>query len=103
LGSGAPLVLPDAAGIAGHPRLLVAAGKDGKIYLIDRDNMGKFSATGDNVVNAVPNGSGQNTAPVLIGGWLSTPAYYNGKVYWTSGYSSTSRSFDIGSLITSSS
>jgi fibronectin type 3 domain-containing protein len=103
LGSGAPLVLPDSAGVAGHPRLLVAAGKEGKIYLIDRDNMGKFSASGDRVVNAVANGSGHNTAPVLIGGALSTAAFYNGKLYWTGGYSGTSRSFDIGSLLTSSS
>jgi autotransporter-associated beta strand protein len=95
LGSGAPLVLPDSAGIAGHPHLMVAAGKEGKVYLIDRDNMGKFSALGDHVLNAVPNGSGQNTAPVLIGGSLSTPAYYNGKLYWTSGYSGNARSYTI--------
>ena len=44
LGSGGPLLLPDSAGIPGHPHLLVAGGKEGKIYLIDRDNMGKFDA-----------------------------------------------------------
>ena len=40
-GSGSPLVLPDSAGIPGHPHLIVAAGKEGTIYLLDRDNLGK--------------------------------------------------------------
>lgn len=60
-GSGAPLILPDSAGIAGHPHLLVASGKQGKIYLVDRDNMGHFDAVNDNVINAVPDGTGHNT------------------------------------------
>ncbi len=86
-GSGAPLVLPDSAGIPGHSHLILAAGKSGQIYVIDRDNMGHYSPTGDNVLNAVPNGSGQNTPPVQLSGSLSTAAYFNGKVYWSSAYS----------------
>ncbi|HEV3237958.1 MAG TPA: fibronectin type III domain-containing protein, partial [Gemmataceae bacterium] len=96
-GSGAPLLLPDSAGIPGHPHLMLAAGKEGKVYLIDRDNLGKFNAVNDNVINAVPNGSGNNTAPNLIGGSLSTSAYYNGNIYWTSGYSNTAREMSISS------
>jgi autotransporter-associated beta strand protein len=96
-GSGAPIVLPDSAGIPGHPHLILAAGKSGQIYVIDRDNMGHFSPIGDNVLNAVPNGSGQNTPPVQLGGSLSTPAYYNGKVYWNSAYSGLSHSYMINS------
>jgi len=84
LGSGASLVLPDSAGIAGHPHLLVAGGKQGVIYVIDRDNMGKFGAT-DRVV------SEQN----VVGGDLGTPAYFNGKLYYEGGYSSNLRSFTI--------
>jgi hypothetical protein len=72
-GSGAPLLLPDSAGIGGHPHLLVAAGKEGKIYVVDRDNLGKFDANNDHVLNAVPDGSGHNTPPVLIGGSLGRP------------------------------
>ena len=78
LGSGGPLLLPDSAGIPGHPHLLLAGGKEGKLYLIDRDNMGKFNATNDNVINAVPNGSGHDTPPIVLDGVLSTPAYYDG-------------------------
>ncbi len=81
MGSGGPLLLPDSAGIAGHPHLLVMGGKQGKLYLIDRDNMGKFNATNDNVLNAVPNGSGHNTPPIVFNGVFSTPAYYNGTIY----------------------
>ena len=88
-GSGSPLVLPDSAGIPGYPHLIVAAGKEGTIYLIDRDNMGKFNANDDNVLNSVYNPStGVTTPPVLINGSLSTPAYYHGEIYWVSGYSS---------------
>ncbi|WP_168221723.1 fibronectin type III domain-containing protein [Aquisphaera giovannonii] len=96
-GSGGPLILPDSAGIPGHPHLIVAAGKQGKIYLIDRDNMGKYNATNDNVLNAVVNGSGNSTPPVQIGGSLSTPAYFNGALYWVSGYNSTARAYRVQS------
>jgi autotransporter-associated beta strand protein len=96
-GSGAPLLLPDSAGIPGHPHLMVAAGKEGRIYLIDRDNMGKFDPVNDNVVNAVNDGSGHLRPPNLISGSLSTPAYYNGKIYWTSGYSGPAYSYIIQS------
>ena len=50
LGAGGPLLLPDSAGDAAHPHLLIGAGKEGKIYLIDRDNMGHFDPNTDHVV-----------------------------------------------------
>jgi hypothetical protein len=74
LGSGGPLLLPLSAGNAAHPHLLVGMGKEGRMYLIDRDNMGKFDPTTDHVVQeivgAAPNGV-----------W-SSPAYFNGTVYY---------------------
>lgn len=42
------ILLPDQAGP--HPHLLVTTDKDSDIYLIDRDNMGKYSTTTNNVV-----------------------------------------------------
>ncbi len=96
-GSGGPLLLPDSAGIPGHPHLILAAGKDGKVYLIDRDNLGHFDPNNDHIVNAVPDASGHNTAPKLLDGSLSTAAYYNGRVYWTSGYNGTARAMSISS------
>jgi hypothetical protein len=98
LGSGGPLLLPNSAGIPGHPHLLVAGGKEGKLYLIDRDNMGKFDATNDNVINAVPNGSGHNTPPVLVPSMVfSTPAYYNHTIYIAGAFGDTAKAFAIGS------
>jgi hypothetical protein len=94
-GSGGPMLLPDAAGIAGHPHLLVAAGKEGKIYLIDRANLRKYDPNNDHVVNAVPDGGGHDTPPVQIGGALNTAAYYNGKIYWTGGYSDAAHAYVI--------
>jgi hypothetical protein len=40
LGSGGTMLLPDAVGSAAHPHLMVETGKTGRLYLIDRDNMG---------------------------------------------------------------
>jgi fibronectin type 3 domain-containing protein len=96
-GSGAPTLLPDSAGIAGHPHLMIAGGKQGEIYLIDRDNMGHFDPTADHVVDAVPNASGTLTAPQLVNGLLSTAAYFNGHVYIVSGYGSVAKEIAINS------
>jgi hypothetical protein len=76
LGSGAPLLLPDSAGSAAHPHLLVGSGKEGKIYLIDRDQMGGFSPSGDNVVQTVAG---------AISGSFDTPAFFNGRLFYTGG------------------
>src|SRR5262249_52361845 len=40
IGSGAPLVLPDSFGTA--PHLVVIVGKEGTVYLLNRDNLGGF-------------------------------------------------------------
>ncbi|HEV2947776.1 MAG TPA: fibronectin type III domain-containing protein, partial [Gemmataceae bacterium] len=98
-GSGAPVLLPDSAGLPGHPHLMVASGKEGKIYLVDRDNMGHFDPNNDHVLNAVPDGSNppHNTPPVQLGGSLSTAAYFNGKIYWVSGYTSNAYEYVINS------
>jgi hypothetical protein len=45
LGSSGPVLLPDQPGP--HPHVLVTAGKEGKIYVIDRDSMGKFQPGDD--------------------------------------------------------
>ena len=97
-GSGAPLLLPASAGIPGHPNLLIAGGKDGRVYVLDRDNLGGFHSTGDpDALNSVLNSSGQLTPPNIIGGTLSTPTYYNGDLYFTSGYDSIAKEFSISS------
>jgi hypothetical protein len=74
LGSGGALVLPDmvdANGVTRH--LAVGAGKDANIYIVDRDNMGKFSPTAD---------LNYQLPSVLGGGVWSSPAYFNGTLYY---------------------
>jgi hypothetical protein len=76
LGSGGVVVLPDLVDSASHVRHLAAgAGKDGHIYLADRDAMGKWNA-GSNA-NLY-----QDVTGALSGGAWSTPAYFNGKLYY---------------------
>ena len=71
LGSGGVTLLPDSVGSAAHPHLLVGCGKQGTIYLLDRDNLGGFNAGGDQAVQEI--GSD--------GTW-SSPAYWNGAIYY---------------------
>ena len=48
LGSQGPVLLSAAAGA--HPHLLVVTGKEGKLYLLDRDRLGKFHEGSDSEV-----------------------------------------------------
>jgi hypothetical protein len=73
-GSGGPLLLPDLVDANGNTRhLAVGSGKDAIIYVVDRDNMGKFNSTTDNIYQQI---SGQ------IGGVWSKPSYFNNTVYY---------------------
>ncbi|MGB9514495.1 MAG: immunoglobulin domain-containing protein [Candidatus Acidiferrum sp.] len=74
-GSGGELLLPDVVDGSGNTRhLAVGSGKDSNIYVVDRDNMGKFNGSADNIYQLI---SGQ-----LAGGVYSTPGYFNGTVYY---------------------
>ena len=79
LGSGAPMGLPDAFGTAAFPHLAVGTGKQGYVYLLDRDNLGGFrqgASGGDNVLQRVgPYGGvwGKPSAWPGSGGWVYVP------------------------------
>jgi outer membrane protein assembly factor BamB len=89
LGSGGAMLLPDLIDSANAVRhLMVGAGKDGNIYVVDRDAMGKFTA-GSNKNYQTLNGA-------LPGGIWSTPAYFNGVVYYGD-VSGTLKAFNIAS------
>lgn len=80
LGSGGLLLLPDLPQGSAHQHLLVQMGKEGKIYLIDRDDMGKFCSGCTNVDTQIV----QEIPGVSQGIW-GAPSYWNGNVYWCSG------------------
>ncbi len=68
-GSGGILLLPDQPGPT--RRLLVTGGKDGRLYLLNRDQLGGFSPRGDRVTQMTRS----------ISGLWATPAYFNGRIY----------------------
>ena len=75
LGSGGIMLLPnltDAHGIVRH--LAVGAGKSGHLYVVNRDSMGKFSADSNNIW--------QELSGALSGGIRSTPAWFEGTLYY---------------------
>ena len=79
LGSGAPMGLPDAFGTAAVPHLAVVTGKQGYVYLLDRDHLGGFrqgTMGGDDFVQRVgPYGGvwGKPAAWPGSGGWVYVP------------------------------
>jgi hypothetical protein len=84
LGSGGGILLPPLNDAQGKPHdLAVGAGKDGNIYVVDRANMGKFN-TGSNAI--------YQELPSAVGGVFSTPAWFNGTLYY-GGSSDTLKAF----------
>jgi hypothetical protein len=74
-GSGGGILLLDVTDSGGNTRhLSVGAGKDSLIYVVDRDSMGKFNASTDQIYQEI---SGQ-----LGGGVFSMPAFFNNTVYY---------------------
>lgn len=73
-GSAGVALLGDEAGSAAHPHLMVGAGKEGRIYLLDRDRLGRYQSTSDSqIVQSIPG---------AISGLFGNPAYFNKTVYF---------------------
>ena len=63
--------LTDAGGIVRH--LAVGAGKDGNLYVLNRDNLGQFNSTKNNIYQpAIQLSTGENH---------SSPVFFNNTVY----------------------
>jgi hypothetical protein len=79
LGSGGPVLLVDQTS-GPNPHLLITAGKDGTIYVVNRDNMGRYNPNNNNqivqyLVNALLNSTAET-------GNYSSPVFFNGYVYF---------------------
>jgi Concanavalin A-like lectin/glucanases superfamily/Fibronectin type III domain len=77
LGAGGPVLLPDQPGP--HPHEMIASGKDGSVYLVDRDNMGHYNTSTNNNVQTLGN---IFTAGTPEPGNFSAPVYWNGYVFF---------------------
>ena len=77
LGAGGPLLLPDLLDSSGMTRhLAVASGKNNPdIYVVDRDNMGRFSPNSNNIYQVL-------TGALSTGGEFGKPSYFNITVYY---------------------
>jgi len=74
LGSGGVMLLPDLQDSTGTERhLVVGAGKDENIYVMDRDNLGKYNSTDNNVFQQWQN---------LNGSVFSSPAFFVRNLYY---------------------
>jgi hypothetical protein len=75
LGSGGAILLPNMKDSSGNTwQLAAGAGKDGNLYLVNRNSMGKFNPNSNNIY--------QELAGALPGGMWAMPAYFNGKLYY---------------------
>jgi uncharacterized protein (TIGR03437 family) len=73
VGSSGVALLPDEAGGPAHPHLLAGGGKEGRLYVLDRDNMGGFNAGADTGAVA--------SLPQVINPLFGNPAYFNKALY----------------------
>ncbi|OLE27152.1 MAG: hypothetical protein AUG49_06195 [Catenulispora sp. 13_1_20CM_3_70_7] len=72
LASGGPMAFPDTFGSTTHPHLLVQQGKDARVFLLDRDNLGGMGqgpgGTDAAVSTMTPGAGGQWNHPAFWGG-----------------------------------
>jgi hypothetical protein len=75
LGSGGNVLVP---GSSTYPHELLGGGKDGNIFVINRDSMGGYNNQSNNVLQTVHIGTSQ------FDNLFCTPVYWNGMVYFHS-------------------
>ncbi len=78
-GTSGVVLLPDALGSAAHPHLAVGGDKEAKIFLVDRDNLGRYTPGGpDKTVQTLQvNGSGN----CITCGLFTTPSVWGNHLY----------------------
>jgi len=85
--SGGALLLPDSVGGGGHQ--LIQVGKTGRVYVLDRENLGGYN----------PNNTKDPEEKAYVAGMWSSPTYWNGNVYfWGNGDNLKAFSFANGAI-----
>jgi hypothetical protein len=74
LGSGGVLLLPNGPANAPHAQLLLQSGKQGSLYLVDRNAMGHFNSKNNNQI--------VQFIPFAVGNMFSMPAWWNNCAYF---------------------
>ncbi len=72
-GSGSPIIMPDNP--SQYPHELIGGGKDGRIFVVNRDNMGGYQMT-DHVIQEVQTGTQQ------FDNIFTTPTLWNNTIYY---------------------
>jgi hypothetical protein len=73
LGSGSPIIMPNNP--SQYPHELIGGGKDGRIFVVNRDNMGGYQMT-DHVIQEVQTGTQQ------YDNIFTTPTLWNNTIYY---------------------
>lgn len=88
LGTNVPILLPDQAG--SFPHVMISGDKNGTLYLVNRDNMGKYNSSGDQILQELTDavgvrvsGAGDCNTSTQNDCNFSSGAYWNGNVYFS--------------------
>ena len=76
IGSSAPVLLPDSAGSSSQPHLLMGGGKNGSLYVLNRDNLGGYQC---------PDAPNVQVISVHDSSIFSTPLFWNNAIYIAAG------------------
>jgi hypothetical protein len=74
IGSSGAILLPDGVGNRSHPHLIAGAGKEGRIYLLDRDHLGGHNANSDSQIV-------QSVEGAMLT-FFGKPTYFNRSIYF---------------------
>lgn len=67
-----PVILPDQDGP--FPHVIVVAGKQGTIYVLNRDNLGMYAPSDSQIIQEMAG---------VVGSMRGAPAYWNGRMYFS--------------------
>ena len=105
--AGGVLLLPDSAGTAQHPHIMIGCDKNGEIYVLDRDNLGHFDSSGDTqiiqeLINVIGGTHINPNSPTYVANCHTTASYWQSNVYFGAVNDAIKRfTFSNGQLSTS--